>query len=68
MDFEDDRSNDENTKMPVQDKVGENNKATPVVQNQPETEGKPEEKKSHYPEKAETVVNRKDMDYPTPST
>ena len=33
MDFEDDRSNDKNTKIPVQDRVGENNTATPVVQN-----------------------------------
>ena len=68
MDFEDDRSNDENTNIPVQDRVGENNTATLVVLNQPEIEGKPEEKKSHYPEKAETVAHRKDMDYPTLST
>ena len=44
MDFDDDCSNDENTKIPVQDRVGENNTATPVVQNQPETEGNPEGK------------------------
>ena len=50
--------------IPVQDKVGGNNKATPVVQNQPETEGKPEEEKIPL-HKAETVVHRKDMDYPT---
>ena len=43
MDFEDDRSNDENTKIPVQHKVGGNNTATPVVQNQLETEENPEE-------------------------
>ena len=49
MDFEDDLSNDENTKIPVQDKAGENNTATPVVQNQPETEGNPEEEKIPLP-------------------
>ena len=49
MDFEDDLSNDENTKTPVQDKMGENNTATPVVQNQPETEGKPKEEKIPLP-------------------
>ena len=49
VDFEDDRSNDENTKIPVQDKVGENNAATPVVQNQPETEGNPQQKKIPLP-------------------
>ena len=37
MDFESDRSNDEDTKIPVQDRVGEN-AATPVVQNQNEVE------------------------------
>ena len=49
MDFEDDCSNDESTKIPVQDKVGEDNTATPVVQNQPETEGNPEEEKIPLP-------------------
>ena len=49
MDFEDDRSNDENTKIPFQDKVGEDNTATPVVQNQPETEGNPGEEKIPLP-------------------
>ena len=68
MDFEDDRSNDGNTNIPVQDKVGENNATTPVVLNQPEIEGNPEGRISHYPEKAETVAHRKDMDYPTLST
>ena len=29
MDFEDNRSNDENTKIPIQDRVGENNTAIP---------------------------------------
>ena len=37
IDFEDDRSSDKNTKIPVQDRVGENSTAIPVVQNQPET-------------------------------
>ena len=50
MDFEDDSPiYDENTKIPVQDKVGEDNTATPVVQNQPETEGNPEEEKIPLP-------------------
>ena len=49
MDFEDDHSNDKNTKIPVQDKVGKNNTATSVVQNQPETEGNPEEEKIPLP-------------------
>ena len=64
MDFKDDRSNDENTKIPVQDKVGEiipRHLSFKISLN-------PEEEKSHYPEKSETVVHRKDMDYPTLST
>ncbi|CAB4033966.1 Retrovirus-related Pol poly from transposon TNT 1-94 [Paramuricea clavata] len=42
MDFEDDRSNDEATKIPVQARVGENDK-TPVVQNPHQVEENPEE-------------------------
>ena len=49
MDFEDDRSNDEDTKIPVQDKVGENNTATPIVQNQPEVEENSEEEETALP-------------------
>ena len=68
MDFEDDRSDDENTKIPVQDKVGEivqRHLSFKISQKPRET---PRKKKSHYPEKAETIVHRKDMDYPTLST
>ena len=43
MDFDDDRSNDEDTKIPVQSGVGENNAATPDAQNQLEVEGDPGE-------------------------
>ncbi len=43
MDFEDDRSNDDDTKIPVQGRVGENDTTTPVVQNQREVEENPEE-------------------------
>ena len=43
MDFDDDRSNDEDAKLPVQGGVGENNAAIPVVQNQLEVEGDPNE-------------------------
>ena len=42
MDFEDDRSNDEATKIPVQARVGEND-TTPVVQNPHQFEENPEE-------------------------
>ncbi|CAB4001163.1 Hypothetical predicted protein [Paramuricea clavata] len=42
MDFEDDRSNDEATKIPVQPRVGGNDK-TPVVQNPHQVEENPEE-------------------------
>ncbi|CAB4034655.1 Hypothetical predicted protein [Paramuricea clavata] len=42
MDFEDDRSNDEATKIPVQARVGEYDK-TPVVQNPHQVEENPEE-------------------------
>ena len=48
MDFESDRSNDEDTKIPVQDRVGEN-AATPVVQNQNEVEENPEEDEAALP-------------------
>ena len=65
MDFDDDRSKDEDTKIPVQGGVGGNNAAIPVVQNQFEVEGDPNETKSHFPEGAEIVAHQKDMDYPT---
>ncbi|CAB3994020.1 Retrovirus-related Pol poly from transposon TNT 1-94 [Paramuricea clavata] len=42
MDFEDERSNDEGTKIPVQARVGGNDK-TPVVQNPHQVEENPEE-------------------------
>ncbi len=60
MDFEDDRSNDDDTKIPVQGRVGENDTTTPVVQNQHEVEENPAED--------EIVAHRNDMDYPTLST
>ena len=43
MYFDDDRSNDEDTKIPVLGGVGENNAATPDAQNQLEVEGDPDE-------------------------
>ena len=49
MDFEHDRSNDKDTKIPVQDKVGGNNTATPVAQNQPEFEENYEEEETSLP-------------------
>ena len=49
MYFEDDRSNDEDTKIPIQDKVGENDTATPVAQNQPEFEENHEEEETSLP-------------------
>ena len=49
MDFDDDRSKDEDTKIPVQGGVGENNAAIPVVQNQFEVEGDPNENEVPLP-------------------
>ena len=49
MDFDDDRSKDEDTKIPVQGGVGENNAAISVVQNQFEVEGDPNEKEVPLP-------------------
>ena len=49
MDFYDDRSKDEDTKIPVQGGVGENNAAIPVVQNQFEVEGDPNENEVPLP-------------------
>ena len=49
MDFDDDRSKDEDTKIPVQGGVGENNAAIPVVQNQLEVEGDPNENEVPLP-------------------
>ena len=49
MNFDDDRSNDEDTKIPVQGGVGENNAATPVAQNQLEVEGDPDENEVPLP-------------------
>ena len=49
MDFDDDRSKDEDTKIPVQGGVEENNAAIPVVQNQFEVEGDPNENEVPLP-------------------
>ena len=49
MDFDDGRSKDEDTKIPVQGGVGENNAAIPVVQNQFEVEGDPNENEVPLP-------------------
>ena len=49
MDFDDDRSKDEDTKIPVQGGVGENNAAIPVDQNQFEVEGDPNENEVPLP-------------------
>ena len=49
VDFEHDPSNDEDTKIPVQDKVGGNNTATPVAQNRPELEENHEEEETSLP-------------------
>ena len=49
MDFEDDRSNDDDTKIPVQGRVGENDTTTHVVQNQHEIEENPEEDEVSLP-------------------
>ena len=49
MDFEDDRSNDDDTKISVQGRVGENATTSPVVQNQHEVEENTEEDKVSLP-------------------
>ena len=66
MDFEDDRSNDDDAKVPVQGRVGKN--TTPVVQNQREVEENPEEDEVLLPREKEIVAHRNDMDYATLST
>ena len=65
MEFEDDRSHDEKTKIPVQDKVGKIIQRHLSLKISLKPKKTPRKKTSHYPEKAETVVHRKDMDYPT---
>ena len=64
MDFEDDRSNDEATKIPVQARGGKmiRHLLFKIHINSKKTQRK---MKSHSPEKAEIVAPRNDMDYPT---
>ena len=64
MDFEDDRSNDEATKIPVQARVGGND-TTPVVQNPHQFEENPEEGEVALPRESRNRPPRNDMDYPT---
>ena len=67
MDFDDDRSKDEDTKIPVQGGVGEYNAAIPVVQNQFEVEGDPNENEVPFPRGSRNRLPpyQKDMDCPT---
>ena len=58
IDFERDRLGDKHTKILVQDKVGENSTATPVVENQPDVEENSEEKETTLLRKAEIVANQ----------
>ena len=60
MDFEDYRSNDDDTKIPVQGRVGENNTTTPVVQNQHDVRENAEEDEVSLPRErrlARTVLH-----------